>query len=149
MDGVVRTRVGFAGGHTPDANYHQVCTGTTGHAETVEVCFDPNILAPAAVLTEFFTLHDSGKDRSGKDGGGQYRSAIFVDPQDPGAQDLLAVAHKVRDHLTANGIESTTEIILIDAFYPAAARHQQYCSARGLSPPRREADRAGALLTEF
>ncbi len=127
LPGVVATRVGFTGGHTEHPTYQQVCTKTTGHAEIVEVTFDPRQLSFPELLRVFFARHNPTIDRTGK--GGQYRSAIFYTTE---AQ--RATAQAMIDHLRRNGYAVRTQLEPAGAFYPADARHQQYCEVRGIVP---------------
>ncbi len=127
--GVTNTSVGYQGGFTPNPSYEEVCTGRTGHTETVRVCFDPEQVDYEALVRQFFESHDPTQGyRQGNDVGTQYRSALFpVDAE----QD--AVAHRVRDEATrtyaaAGYGELTTEISPAAdwPFYPAELYHQQY-----------------------
>lgn len=145
LPGVLSTRTGFAGGHTPNPSYQQVCTKKTGHAETVEVVFDPQKLSFKKLMMEFFTLHDFTKDRRGN--GGQYRSAIYYLKRDKQSMILARKASMIANKLAAWGFEIKTEIGPIDTFYPAESRHQQYCSANGLIPKRRQAEAIREILT--
>src|SRR5436305_8245929 len=80
LRGVERVRSGYAGGAVPDPSYQHVCTGTTGHAEVVQVTFDPNVISFRDVLDVFFATHDpTTRNRQGADVGPQYRSAIYYD----------------------------------------------------------------------
>ena len=91
--GVKSTQSGYTGGHTVDPTYKQVCTGATGHAEVVQVEFDPDVIGYADLLEIFFGIHDpTTPDRQGGDVGTQYRSAIFThsDEQAETARDTLA-----------------------------------------------------------
>ena len=79
MEGVIETSVGYMGGRSPNPSYEQVCTGTTGHAETVCVDFDPTKVTYRRLLSEFWTMHDpTTLNRQGGDIGSQYRSVIFT-----------------------------------------------------------------------
>ena len=140
LPGILRTQVGFAGGHLEDPTYQQVCAKDTGHAEVVSVTYDARILRPAALLTEFFTLHNFEINR-GK-GTGQYRSAVFSLTDD----EQLTTAHKLITRLREAGYEPATDVQKVDAFYPAEARHQQYCSSRGMTPARRDDTAIRTLL---
>lgn len=113
----------------------------------VEVVYNPNQLSTTALLTEFFALHDATVDRSGPDGGGQYRSAIFHLADDPHAVELATVAQSVKQRLLTAGMDVATQIASITAFYPADSRHQQYCSARGMSPKKRDLALFREILT--
>ncbi|OAV43885.1 hypothetical protein A3850_004980 [Lewinella sp. 4G2] len=139
------TRTGFAGGRTPNPSYQQVCTKKTGHAETVEVVFDPRKLSFRRLLTEFFTLHDFTEDRRGN--GGQYRSAIFYLEGDRRSMMLARLASMLVNKLEAHGYKIKTGINRIKAFYPAESRHQQYCAARGLTPKRQDSEAIREILT--
>lgn len=132
--GVVATRTGFAGGHTAAPTYHDVLTKTTGHAETVEVTFDPQQTDFTALAKFFFSIHDPTIDR--RDRGGQYRSAIFcTNPeQQTTAQQLVT-------ELQAKGYTVVTEVLPLDAFWPAEARHQGYCTTHQLQPQQHFHDR--------
>jgi len=78
IEGVVATRVGYTGGSSADPNYEQVCSDTTGHAEAVQVWFDPTVVSYGELLDAFWSVHDpTTRDRQGWDFGSQYRSAIF------------------------------------------------------------------------
>jgi peptide-methionine (S)-S-oxide reductase len=127
LDGVYTTSVGYAGGHTPNPGYEEVCSGRTGHTEVVQVVFDPERISFDDVLRAFWEGHDPTQGmRQGNDVGTQYRSAIYV----ADADDLAAAeASRARyqDVLTANGYgEITTEIALAGPYYFAEDYHQQY-----------------------
>ena len=98
--------------------------------------FDPAVLPVEALLTEFFVLHDASIDRAGGSGG-QYRSAIFYKASDPQAERLRQASQEMLRRLLHGGYQVTTEVAAIEAFHPASARHQQYCSSRGITPKRR------------
>lgn len=128
--GVVSTAVGYQGGFTPNPTYQQVCTGLTGHAETVRVVFDPSEISYAELVRVFFESHDPTQgDRQGNDSGTQYRSAIFTV-----SDDQQQIAEKVRadyQHaLTDAGYgQITTSIEPAPPFYLAEDYHQQYLDA--------------------
>jgi peptide-methionine (S)-S-oxide reductase len=123
--GVKSAVSGYAGGKTPNPTYEEVCTGRTGHAEVVQVTFDPSVIDYEAVLRLFFKAHDpTTLDRQGADVGTQYRSVIFTssEAQRAVAQRLkkeLEAAHAYRDSIV-------TEILPLDRFRPAEDYHQGY-----------------------
>ncbi len=125
LPGVLATRTGYTGGHTEHPTYTQVCSKTTGHAEAVEVTFDPSRLSFEHLLHFFFTLHDPTKDR--RDRGGQYRSAIFFhsEIQCRKAEQALAA-------LRAKGLEPVTEVLAAGPFWEAEERHQGWCERTGI-----------------
>lgn len=123
--GVIGTRVGYTGGHVPDVTYKDVKTGTTGHAEGIEVTFNPEKTSYRAILEFFFMAHDpTTKNRQGNDVGDSYRSAIFVldSEQANVATDLIK-------ELDASGIlpgPIVTEVVKAGPFYEAEPEHQNY-----------------------
>ncbi|HDY84237.1 hypothetical protein LCGC14_0507690 [marine sediment metagenome] len=123
--GVIDTRVGYTGGHIPDVTYKDVKTGTTGHAEGIEVTFDPEKTSYRAILEFFFMAHDSTtKNRQGNDVGDSYRSAIFVLNS-----EQAAVATDLIKELDASGIlpgPVVTEVVKAGEFYEAEPEHQDY-----------------------
>jgi peptide-methionine (S)-S-oxide reductase len=127
LPGVYVTAVGYAGGHTPNPTYREVCTGRTGHNEVVLVVYDPKVIGYSALLKAFFEAHDPTQGmRQGNDVGTQYRSGIYVanDEQRVAAEtakDTYQIA------LAARGYGSiTTEIVDRPPFYFAEDYHQQY-----------------------
>ncbi len=130
VPGVTTTRVGYTGGDTLNPNYEMVCTGQTGHAEAVEVTFDPARVGYDDLLEVFWAVHDpTQRDRQGPDVGSQYRSAIFThDPE----QDAAARASMARLAAANSKLgEIVTEIAPADIFYLAEDYHQQYMEKRG------------------
>ena len=127
VPGVVTTAVGYEGGYTPNPSYEEVCTGRTGHSETVRVVFDPAKVSYRQLLKVFWESHDPTQGmRQGNDIGSQYRSVIFYKTQ---AQETAA--HQARaefqKRLTEAGYgEITTEIVPARDFYFAEDYHQQY-----------------------
>lgn len=127
VDGVVTTAVGYAGGHTPNPSYEEVCSGRTGHAEVVRVVYDPREVDLQGLLKVFWEGHDPTQGmRQGPDVGTQYRSAIYLPDE---AQ--IEVAHGTREAfqrvLSAAGHgEITTEVGSLGPFYFAEGYHQQY-----------------------
>ncbi len=127
LDGVYTTAVGYAGGHTPNPSYREVCSGKTGHTEAVLVVFDPDRISYADLLKTFWEGHDPTQGmRQGNDLGTQYRSAIYVfdDAQRQAAEESRDV---FQEQLTTSGYgEITTEIEAAGPFYYAEDYHQQY-----------------------
>jgi peptide-methionine (S)-S-oxide reductase len=125
LQGVRDTVVGYSGGKLPSPSYALVCTGMTGHAEAIQVTFDPTILSLHDLLVVFFTMHDpTTPNRQGADVGTQYRSAIFYHtPQQK------QVAEAVIGEITQAGIwpgAIVTELTALSHFYPAEDYHQDY-----------------------
>jgi peptide-methionine (S)-S-oxide reductase len=127
IPGVVTTAVGYAGGHTPNATYEEVCSGRTGHTEVVRVVFDPAKVSYETLLKAFWESHDPTQGmRQGNDVGTQYRSAIYFTSD---AQESAAEASRTRyqQALTqAHRAAITTEIRAAPPFYYAEEYHQQY-----------------------
>ena len=132
LQGVTKVESGYTGGTAPDPNYKQVCAGATGHAEVVQITFDPAVISFGDLLDVFFTLHDpTTLNRQGPDVGTQYRSAIFFHNPE---QEAAARASKAR--LESSGKYRrpiVTEIAPASEFYKAEEYHQQYLEKRGLS----------------
>ncbi|HUQ77622.1 MAG TPA: peptide-methionine (S)-S-oxide reductase MsrA [Patescibacteria group bacterium] len=125
--GVVSTAVGYAGGFTPNADYREVCSGRTGHAEVVLVVYDPARVTYDQLLEVFWEQHDPTQGmRQGNDSGTQYRSAIYT--TDAGQQAAAEASRDTyQERLTAAGFGTiTTEISPAPAFYYAEDEHQQY-----------------------
>jgi len=133
LDGVSRIVSGYAGGHVPNPTYEAVCSGTTGHAEVVQLEFDPSKASYREIVEIFFAIHDpTTMNRQGNDHGPQYRSAIFWHDE---AQRDTAVA--VMDELTKAGTFAdpiVTEVAPLDRFYPAEAYHQNYYRTHSSQP---------------
>lgn len=125
LRGVERVVSGYAGGSVPNPSYEDVCTGRTGHAEVVQVTFDPAVLSYRDLLQVFFSIHDpTTLNRQGPDVGTQYRSAIFHH----GAEQER-VAREVIADLERQGIWDSpivTEVTPVPPFYPAEEYHQEY-----------------------
>lgn len=125
LKGVSKVVSGYTGGKVANPTYEEVCSGTTGHAEVVEVTFDPKVVALADLLRIFFTTHDpTTLNRQGNDYGTQYRSSIF--PRNPEqkkiAEDVIAEVSKAK--IWRNRIVTTIEPFKV--FYPAEEYHQNY-----------------------
>jgi peptide-methionine (S)-S-oxide reductase len=123
IKGVRSTLSGYAGGHAKNPTYKDVCRGNTGHAETVEVEYDPSVVPYSRLLETFWSIHNPTRlNRQGPDVGSQYRSAIFYynAEQKKDAEDSLAsMQKKYRQKIV-------TEIVPASAFYPAEEYHQHY-----------------------
>ena len=130
--GVSSTTVGYAGGSQPDPTYEHVCRGDTGHAEVVQVTFEPDNVSYDTLLEVFWDCHDPTQvDRQGPDIGYQYRSVIFCEDS-----DQLAAAHASKERLERSGRFQrpiATTIEPVRSFYPAEEYHQQYLAKRGLA----------------
>lgn len=125
MAGVLSVRSGYSGGRRPDPSYQQVSSGATGHAEVVQLTFDPEQTTYREILQVFFLIHDpTTVNRQGGDVGTQYRSVIFYQ-----SQDQKETAEAMIRELDASGVFSdpvVTEVVALEAFYPAEAYHQNY-----------------------
>lgn len=132
IDGVTATRVGYTGGHVPRATYEQVCSDTTGHAEAVEVVYDPDRVCYEELLAAFWAGHDpTTPNRQGPDVGSQYRSVIFAQDDE---QRLAAERSKADEDASGRrGRPIVTEIVQAGVFWPAEDYHQQYFEKRGIS----------------
>ena len=129
LKGVKATSVGYAGGTMESPTYEDVCSGTTGHAEVVEIEFDPSEISYDDLLETFWACHDpTTLNRQGPDVGTQYRSAIFVSGPE---QDAAAHASKARLEAAANTSEPiVTEIASLGSYWLAEDYHQQYLEKR-------------------
>jgi len=123
IDGVISVMPGYAGGHTPNPTYEQVCTDTTGHAEVARIEFDPDRVTYAQILDTFWKAHDpTTLNRQGNDVGTQYRSAIFYRDEE---QRRVAEQSK-RQAQAAFKDPIVTEIAPLKTFYPAEDYHREY-----------------------
>lgn len=125
LRGVEKVASGYSGGSVPDPSYEQVCTGKTGHAEVIQITFDPEIISFRELLEVFFTIHDpTTPNRQGSDVGTQYRSAIFYH-----APEQEKIAREVIEELEKTKVWDApivTEITPFKAFYPAEEYHHEY-----------------------
>lgn len=132
LPGVKSTAVGYTGGKTENPDYKEVCSGHTGHAEAVEVIFDPDILSYDELLEVFWETHNpTTLNRQGPDVGTQYRSAIFTH-----TPEQFTAAQNSKDRLAAAGKYQkpiVTEVTPASRFYLAEDYHQQYLEKRGLA----------------
>jgi len=131
--GVSGVESGYAGGHMPNPTYREVCNGDTGHAEVVQVHFDPDVVSYRDLLNVFFAIHDpTTMNRQGADVGTQYRSAIFYhdDEQKTTAEQLIKElnAQKIWDN------PIVTEVTRLDTFYMAEDYHQEYFARNPYQP---------------
>ena len=128
--GVIDALVGYEGGSTLNPTYHDVCTGDTGHAEVIQVVFDPELVSYDHLLDVFFQLHDpTTLNRQGPDIGDQYRSVVFYHDQ----QQQAAVEAKIAT-LSASGkfrLPIVTQVERAQTFYRAEEYHQRYLEKRG------------------
>lgn len=125
LRGVQSVESGYTGGHVPDPSYREVCSGATGHAEVVQVTFDPAVISLTDILEVFFTVHDpTTLNRQGADVGTQYRSAVFL--SSPSQREVV---EGVIRRLEADGIwngKFVTEVEPLGKFYKAEDYHQEY-----------------------
>lgn len=133
LDGVSQVVSGYSGGRRPNPTYEQVCSGASGHAEVVQVTFDPSRVSYRDILEVFFTIHDpTTKDRQGNDFGPQYRSVIFWHDE-----EQKRIAEEVIAEFTAEKVFDdpiVTEVAKLEAFYPAEAYHQDYYRQHRVQP---------------
>ena len=133
LEGVEDVVSGYSGGHVPDPTYEDVCSGGTGHAEVVQVTFDPRLITFRDLLDVFFTIHDpTTPNRQGADVGTQYRSAIFYHSPKQKAVAEETIAQLERDRVWKNPI--VTEVAPFEAFYPAEDYHQEYFRQHRFQP---------------
>jgi len=130
VKGVVETTVGYTAGTTPDPIYRQVCTGITGHAEAVQVKFDPSVVSYEELLSLFWRMHDpTTQNRQGPDVGTQYRSAIFYHNE-----EQRKAAERSKEEFDGSGVylnKATTQIVPASTFYTAEKYHQDYFEKQG------------------
>jgi len=125
LEGVEDVVSGYSGGDVPNPTYKHVCTGDTGHAEVVQVTFNPEVISYQDLLKAFFAIHDpTTLNRQGADVGTQYRSAIFTH-----SEEQENVAEQVITEINDAGIWDepiVTEVVPVERFYPAEDYHQEY-----------------------
>ena len=131
LPGVVETAVGYAGGALENPTYKDVCTDTTGHAEVVQLRFDPQQIRYEQLLDAFFSLHDpTQKNRQGPDWGTQYRSVIFFHSPQQEQAARAAIDRLTRERRFGKPI--VTEVAPAQTFWPAEEYHQKYLEKRGI-----------------
>ena len=127
LEGIIKTEVGYCGGHKAQTNYREVCTGTTNHAEVVKLDFDPKIITFEQILEYFFEIHDpTTLNSQGPDFGTQYRSEIFYlsDNQKATAENLI---NKENERLSGKVV---TKLSQVKNYCPAEEYHQRYLEKR-------------------
>lgn len=133
LQGVESVISGYAGGHVGNPDYRAVCAGNTGHAEVVQVAFDPAVIDYRTLLTAFFAIHDpTTRDRQGNDVGTQYRSVIFtLTPEQERAAKAM-IAELTAEHVWPGAI--VTEVLPAPRFWPAEDYHQDYLANNPRQP---------------
>lgn len=130
MKGVISVISGYCGGQVIKPTYEEVCSGVTGHAETVEVIFDPGQISFTALAKMFFEIHDpTQRNQQGPDTGSQYRSAVFYL-----SKEQYEETNKLLDLLIKKGFHPVTEVVPASPFYPAEEYHQTYYTKHGKEP---------------
>lgn len=125
LRGVERVVSGYAGGKRPHPTYEQVCAGATGHAESVQITFDPNVISYRDLLGVLFTIHDpTTLNRQGNDIGAQYRSVVFYHSPEQLRDIREVLAHLEQERVWPDPI--VTEVVPYTVFYPAEDYHQDY-----------------------
>ncbi len=133
LQGVVDVVSGYAGGHKENPTYQEVCTGTTGHAEVVQVTFDPEVISYSDILRVFFAVHDpTTLNRQGNDIGTQYRSVIFYHSENQKREAERIIREIAEAKIYENPI--VTEVTEFKNFYPAEDYHQEYFAKNPYQP---------------
>lgn len=133
LNGVSSVVSGYAGGHPKRATYEAVCSGVTGHAEVIQITFDPGVISFEQLLTVFFAIHDpTTLNRQGADVGTQYRSVIFTHDDDQRRQAERMIARLTEARTFAAPI--VTQIVPLDQFFRAEDYHQGYFRANPAQP---------------
>ena len=133
LKGVLSVESGYSGGPGANPTYKQVCSGTTGHAEVVQVTFDPQVISFKDILNVFFVIHDpTTLNRQGNDVGSQYRSAIFYRSPEQKATADEVIRELTAQHVWPNKI--VTEVTAFDKFYVAEDYHQEYFANNPMQP---------------
>jgi len=130
LEGVISTTVGYTGGNLDEPGYYDVVTGETGHAEAIQVIFDPDKISYEELTKNFFEIHDpTQKNRQGPDIGHQYRSAVFYN-----SSEQKQITEKLIEILKNSGYDVVTELMPSGKFYPAEDYHQDYYDKKGSLP---------------
>lgn len=125
LNGIERCVPGYAGGSVPNPTYQQVCSGTTGHAEVVELTYDPDVISYRDILEVFFTIHDpTTPNRQGADVGPQYRSIILWHDEEQRRTAETVIAELEREGLWDAPV--VTEVVPLETFYEAERYHREY-----------------------
>ena len=133
LRGVAAVVSGYAGGHVPDPSYEQVCTNTTGHAEVIQVSFDPEVVSFGELLDVFFTIHDPTQlNRQGDDIGAHYRSVIFY--HDEAQRQVAERKIAALEQSGVWGAPIVTEVRQSEGFYFAEGHHQDYYRRNSVQP---------------
>ena len=133
LKGVTKVESGYAGGSVDNPSYRQVCTGTTGHAEVVQITFDPNVVSYEDLLGVLFTIHDpTTLNRQGNDTGTQYRSVVFYHSPEQERAVRQTMAALEREKVWEDPI--VTEVVPYSVFYPAEGYHQDYFNKNPSQP---------------
>lgn len=129
--GVISTKVGYTGGHSINPSYEEVCRGTSGHAEAIEIEFDPNMIRYIDLLDIFWNMHNpTTLNRQGPDIGTQYRSAIFYHNAEQ--QEIALSSKDEYSQIGGYATPITTEITAATEFFPAEEYHQKYLDKNGV-----------------
>jgi len=133
LNGVARVESGYAGGSGPNPTYRDVCSGATGHAEVVQISFDPTVISFRDLLRVFFTIHDpTTPDRQGADVGTQYRSIVLYH-----SPEQRETTRQVIDEMTRNAVWDApivTQLVPFTTFHPAEEYHQDYYANNASQP---------------
>lgn len=130
LKGIIKTTVGYTGGHVAHPTYEEVCSGSTGHAEAIEIIFNPAVIDYETLAKFFFEIHDpTQKDGQGPDIGNQYRSAVFYL-----TEKQKNTIEKLIKELERNGFHAVTSVLPASSFYRAENYHQHYYQRTGAAP---------------
>jgi peptide-methionine (S)-S-oxide reductase len=133
LRGVEKVVSGYAGGRVKNPTYREVCSGATGHAEVVQVTFDPAVVSYTDILRIFFTIHDpTTLNRQGADVGTQYRSAIFYHDEAQKEAAIVVMNEVAQQRIWSNPL--VTELAPLERFYPAEEYHQDYFARNPMQP---------------